>query len=203
NGAARVFYAESDRVHVSGHGYRDELREMIRMTRPRFFVPVHGEYRQLHLHAQLAREELPPDRIHVLEDGRVLEVGPDSLRDGGPSGAGLVYIDGLGIGDVEQVVLRDRQLLSQDGVLIVTATVERDTGRVRTPPQAISRGVIAPESAADLEEAASEAAAHALRGAVDRDDVTVLRERVRSSVARVVYQRVGRRPLVMPIITEV
>lgn len=204
NGAERVFYAESDRVHVSGHGYREELREMIRMTRPHFFVPVHGEYRQLHLHAELAREEgIPPERIHVLEDGRLLEVGRDSLRDGGPSGAGLVYIDGLGIGDVEQVVLRDRQLLSQDGVLIVTVTVERDSGRVRTPPQAISRGVIAPEAAAELEEAASEAAATALRGAVDRDDLAVLRERVHSSVARAVHQRVGRRPLVMPIITEV
>jgi ribonuclease J len=130
-------------------------------------------------------------------------VGPESLRDGGPSGAGLVYIDGIGIGDVEQVVLRDRQLLSQDGVLIVTVTVERDTGRVRTPPQAISRGVIAPESAEELEEAASEAAALALRGSVDRDDLAVLRERVHTAVARAVHQRVGRRPLVMPIITEV
>ncbi|MGH7910874.1 MAG: ribonuclease J [Candidatus Dormibacteraceae bacterium] len=204
NGAERVFYAESDKVHVSGHGYREELREMIRMTRPHFFVPVHGEYRQLHLHAKLAREEgIPAGRIHLLEDGRLLEVGRDSLADGGESGAGLVYVDGLGIGDVEQVVLRDRQLLAQDGILVVTITVERDTGRLRTPPQVISRGVIAPESAPELEEGASAAAAEALRGNVDRDDLAVLRERVHSSVARFVHRRVGRRPLVMPIITEV
>ena len=204
NGADRVFYAESDRVHVSGHSYREELREMLRMIRPRFFVPVHGEFRQLYLHAELAQTTgLPPERIRLLEDGRVLEVGETELRDGGESGAGLVYVDGLGIGDVEQVVLRDRRLLSQDGVLVVTVAIARDTGRLQGRPQVISRGVIAPEAAPGLEEEASEAVLQTLRKGGRREDQAVLRERIHQALSKLVQQRVGRRPMVMPILIEV
>lgn len=204
NGAERVFYAESDHVHVSGHSYRDELREMLLMTKPQFFVPVHGEYRQLYLHAELAREVgLPPERIRIMEDGRILEVGKTDLREGGESGAGLVYVDGLGIGDVEQVVLRDRQLLAADGVMVVNVALGRDSGALVGRPQVISRGVIAPEAAPALEDEASTAVVHALRNGDRREDQSVLRERIHQSLAKLVLQRVGRRPVVVPIITEV
>jgi ribonuclease J len=191
-------------VHVSGHSDRDELREMLLMTKPQFFVPVHGEYRQLYLHAELAREVgLPPERIRIMEDGRILEVGKTDLREGGESGAGLVYVDGLGIGDVEQVVLRDRQLLAADGVMVVNVALGRDSGALVGRPQVISRGVIAPEAAPALEDEASTAVVHALRNGDRREDQSVLRERIHQSLAKLVLQRVGRRPVVVPIITEV
>src|SRR5262249_41280504 len=110
NGADRVFYSEFEHVHVSGHAHRSELREIIRTVRPRFFLPVQGEYRQLYHHAQLAREEgIPIDNVFVVEDGRVVELTTDSARVLEEDLAGYVFVDGLGIGDVEQVVLRDRR----------------------------------------------------------------------------------------------
>ena len=121
---ARVFYSDTDHVHVSGHAQRDELRTMLDLVRPRNFVPVHGEYRQLQHHADLARQSgIPAERIFVVEDGQTVELEDGEARLGEKIAAGFVYVDGLGIGDVEQVVLRDRRRLSQDGILVVTLAV--------------------------------------------------------------------------------
>src|SRR5207237_3536805 len=151
NGAARIFYSEVGNVHVSGHACREELREMIGMVRPRFFIPVHGEYRQLHHHAEVALESgIPPENVLVVEDGRIVEVGTDGMRAGDDNVAGLVFVDGLGIGDVEQVVLRDRRHLASDGILVAQVGIDRLSGQVRTGPELISRGFIDPELAEDL-----------------------------------------------------
>src|SRR6202171_222297 len=124
---ARVFYSEVGNVHVTGHAQRDELREMLDAVRPRNFIPVHGEYRQLMLHSDIAREAgLGDDRIVVVEDGESVELDADSIRKGDKMATGLVFVDGLGVGDVEQVVLRDRRHLAEDGILVVTLAVERD-----------------------------------------------------------------------------
>src|SRR2546429_1381783 len=124
---------------------------MLDAVRPRFFIPVHGEYRQLLLHSELAREAgLTQERIAVVEDGETVELDGESMVRGEKVGTGLVYVDGLGVGDVEQVVLRDRRHLAEDGILVVTLTLDRDTGSVRTGPDLISRGVIEPQRSVRL-----------------------------------------------------
>jgi len=136
---ARVFYSEVGNVHVTGHAQRDELREMLDAVRPRFFIPVHGEYRQLLLHSELAKEAgVAADHMVVVEDGETVELDADSMTRGEKIGTGLVYVDGLGVGDVEQVVLRDRRHLAEDGILVVTLTLDRDTGALRAGPELVS-----------------------------------------------------------------
>lgn len=202
---ARVFYSEVEKVHVSGHAHRDELLEVLRALRPRFFVPVHGEYRQLHHHAELAREAgVDPARVLVVEDGRSLEIDAESMRVAEPVGAGYVFVDGLGVGDVEEVVLRDRRRLAEDGVLLVTVAVDRETGAVRAGPEIVSRGLIEPDVSGALMEQARAAAAEALGAVVDgQAEPSLLAEAVQHAVQRVVFKRTKRRPMVIPVITEI
>jgi ribonuclease J len=203
NGAARVFYPEFEHVHVSGHAHREELREVIRLVRPRFFVPVHGEYRQLYHHARLAVEEgIPQERVLVLEDGWVVELTPDGIRAREESVAGFVFVDGLGIGDVEQVVLRDRRHLATDGLLVATVGVDRDTGTVRSGPDLITRGFMDPMLSEDLMAEARAAVSAAIHGAGRRPDPTVLQEAIHDAVSRLLWKRTHRRPMVIPLLTE-
>ena len=203
NGAARVLYPEYEHVHVSGHAHRGELREMLRLVRPHFFIPVHGEYRQLRQHADLALSEgIPADRVLVLEDGRVVELTPDSIHAGEESVAGFVFVDGLGIGDVEQVVLRDRRHLASDGMLVATVGIDRDTGALRTGPDLITRGFIDPDLSEDLMAEAREAVVRAVTGMGRRPDPTLLQEAIHDAVVRVLWKRTRRRPMVIPLLTE-
>ncbi|MBO0682638.1 MAG: ribonuclease J [Candidatus Dormibacteraeota bacterium] len=203
NGAARVFYSEVGNVHVSGHGSRDELREMLEMLRPRFFIPVHGEYRQLHHHAEIAMESgIPPQRVLVVEDGRVVEITPQGIRAGRESVAGLVFVDGLGIGDVEQVVLRDRRQLASDGMLVAQVGIDRLSGRVRTGPELITRGFIEPALSEDLMQEARAEVASAVRRAGERPDLSMLNESIHDALSRLLWKRTRRRPMVIPLVTE-
>jgi ribonuclease J len=202
---ARVFYSEVGNVHVTGHAQRDELREMLDAVRPRFFIPVHGEYRQLLLHSEIAREAgIPEDRIIVVEDGETVELDQDTMSRGEKIATGLVYVDGLGVGDVEQVVLRDRRHLAEDGILIVTLAVDRDAGTIRAGPELISRGVIAPELSPRLMAAAKTAVLESL-GRFDgtRFDLSLLQEAIHDAVSRTVYKQTRRRPMVIPVVTEI
>ena len=202
---ARVFYSEVGNVHVTGHAQRDELRDMLEAVRPRFFVPVHGEYRQLLLHSELAREVgVPPERIAVVEDGESLELDAESMRRGEKIATGLVYVDGLGVGDVEQVVLRDRRHLAEDGILVVTVTLDRDTGTVRAGPELVSRGVIEPELSGRLMADARAAALDTMRRLADtRPELSMLQEAIHDAVSKTVYRQTRRRPMVIPVITEI
>jgi ribonuclease J len=202
---ARVFYSEVGNVHVTGHAQREELREMLDAVRPRFFIPVHGEYRQLLLHSELAREAgITADRIAVVEDGETIELDGESMTRGPKVGTGLVYVDGLGVGDVEQVVLRDRRHLAEDGILVVTLTLDRDTGTVRAGPDLISRGVIEPELSVRLMADARAAALESIkRLAETHPDLNLLQEAVHDAVSRTVYKRTRRRPMVIPVVTEI
>jgi ribonuclease J len=203
HGAARVFYAETGKVHVSGHAYREELREVLGMIRPHFFVPVHGDYRLLHHNAELAESTgIPRDRIRVIEDGHIVELTPDSITVTEENISGLVFVDGLGIGDVEQVVLRDRRQMSQDGMLVAALGIDRDTGRLRTGPELISRGLIGPDLSQELEEAAGSAVVTALRQVGTRPNVGVVQELVHDTLSRLVWKRTGRRPMIIPVVTE-
>ena len=202
---ARVFYSEVGNVHVTGHAQRGELREMLNAVRPRFFIPVHGEYRQLLLHSELAREAgVPGENIAVVEDGETVELTSSSMTRGEKVSTGLVYVDGLGVGDVEQVVLRDRRHLAEDGILVVTLTLDRDTGSVRAGPELISRGVIEPELSVRLMADARKEVLQSIRRLSDtRADLALMQETIHNAVSRTVYKQTRRRPMVIPVITEI
>lgn len=203
HGADRVFYAETGKVHVSGHAYRDELAEVLRMITPRFFIPVHGDYRLLHLHAELAiTTGVPRENVHVIEDGHIVELTSDTLEVTEEGVSGLVFVDGLGIGDVEQVVLRDRRHLAGDGILVAAVGVDRDTGAIRLGPELISRGVVGPELTEGLEHDARSAVQAALRAAGERPDAAIVQELIHDTLSRLVWKRTGRRPMILPVVSE-
>jgi len=201
---ARVFYSEVGNVHVTGHAQRDELREMLDATRPRYFIPVHGEYRQLLQHAELAKEAgVPDDRVVVVEDGEAVELDAQSIKKGEKISTGLVFVDGLGVGDVEQVVLRDRRHLAEDGILVVTLTLDRDTGTLRAGPDLLSRGVIEPELSSHLMADARKAAMDAIKRMADSRDLNLLQEAIHDAVSKTVWRQTRRRPMVIPVVTEI
>jgi ribonuclease J len=202
---ARVFYSEVGNVHVTGHAQRDELREMLRAVRPKFFIPVHGEFRQLVLHAELARDSgIESQRIAVVEDGETVELDESTMTRGDKIATGLVYVDGLGVGDVEQVVLRDRRHLAEDGILVVNLTLDRDTGAVRGGPDLISRGVIEPEVSTRLMSDARQAVLESIKQfAESRPELALLQQTVHDAVSKTVYGQTRRRPMVIPVITEI
>jgi ribonuclease J len=202
---AHVFYSEVGQVHVTGHAQRDELREMIDAVRPRHFIPVHGEYRQLYQHADIALEAgIDKERILVLEDGETAELDGESMQRGDKIGTGLVFVDGLGVGDVEQVVLRDRRHLAEDGILMVTLVLDRDTGAVRAGPELVSRGVIEPELSAKLMSDARRSVTDSIaKFAETHADINLLKEAIHDAVSKTVYKQTRRRPMVIPVITEI
>jgi len=202
---ARVFYSEVGNVHVTGHAQRDELREMLDAVRPRYFIPVHGEYRQLLQHAEIAREAgIAEDHVIVVEDGEAVELDAESITRGDKISTGLVFVDGLGVGDVEQVVLRDRRHLAEDGILVVTLTLDRDTGALRAGPELVSRGVIEPELSVQLMADAKRATMETIkRFAQTHADVNLLQEAIHDAVSKTVFKQTRRRPMVIPVVTEI
>jgi ribonuclease J len=202
---ARVFNSSKHHVHASGHASREELKLMLTLTRPKFFVPVHGEYRHLAIHSELAAAVgIPRDHILPVDNGTVVEIDGDVIRRRPQRvAAGYVYVDGLSIDEAGDVVLRDRRLLAQDGVVIVALTVERSTGAIIAGPDLISRGFIE-DSATDT--LFDEARAHTL-GLVDklRPDAewTVWQSTIHEGLSRFLYSRTRRRPMILPVVTEV
>jgi ribonuclease J len=202
---AEVLHEDNAPVHVSGHGKAEELRTIIGLVRPKAVMPVHGEFRMLAAHAQLAREGgVPDNRIVMAENGSVVE-----LRDGVPAivgevEAGMTFVDGLGVGDVHDVALRDRRKLSEDGILIVVATLAaQDGGGLTAPPELIARGF--GEQAEPLLDELREEAARVLAELIG-DDVTeikLLQEHLHDALGGIVYDRTRRRPMVLPVIVEV
>jgi ribonuclease J len=203
---AEVLWEPIAFVHVSGHASQDELRLMLNLVRPQFFVPVHGEYRHLRAHGRLARElGIPAECVFVVEDGQGLELTKSGARVLQRFPVGRVLVDGKGVGDVGAVVLRDRQLLAQDGMVVVAVTLARDSGRVVAGPEIASRGwVYERESEAVLQEAKSvlEAAlgAHGGDEALTREALASV---LRGTLRRFIHQRYDRKPIVLPIVLEV
>jgi ribonuclease J len=200
-----VLYEDNAFVHVSGHASQEDLKLMLSLTRPRYFVPVHGEYRHLLGHARLAESVgVTPDRIFLIEDGAGVEVGASAARriDGIP--AGRVLVDGKGIGDVGAVVLRDREILSEDGVIAVSLAVDAK-GAVVTGPEIASRGVFYVKESETLvdELRATVLSALAERSPEEPWDRETTAARVRTVVRQFVNQRFQRKPFVLPMILEV
>jgi ribonuclease J len=198
-----VFYSTTAKVHVSGHAYRDEIRIMLDTVRPRFFIPVHGEYRQLLHNSRIALAAgIKPENLRIVEDGQVVLLTPDSIELGEEVPAGYVFVDGLGIGDVEQVVLRDRSHLAGDGMVIVTLGLDRNSGELRSGPELISRGFMEEASSAEvLDEARRAVVAEIARFQGEPEPATV-RETAHDAVQRVIYKRTQRTPMVIPVVTD-
>ncbi|RIV29339.1 ribonuclease J [Alicyclobacillaceae bacterium I2511] len=192
-------------VHVSGHGSQEELKLMLNLVRPKYFVPVHGEFRMQRVHAGLAESMgVSEEEIFILDLGDVLEFNNGQAQISGKVTAGTVMIDGLGVGDVGNIVLRDRKLLSQDGILVVVVTLSKETGSVLSGPDIISRGfVYVRESEALLDQATKIVETTLTRMVADNiSEWSSLKTAVRESVGRFLYEQTRRRPMILPIIME-
>jgi ribonuclease J len=201
---AEVLHQEIAPVHVSGHGNSEELRTMLGLVRPRAVMPVHGEFRMLAAHARLAREGgIPEERIVLAENGSVVELEDGVSRLVDRVEAGVTFVDGLGVGDVQDVALRDRRHLSEDGVLIVVATLTGTNGAVAGAPELIARGLAEPD--AELLDEMKEEAQRVLDEllADDVSEIKLLQEHLHDGLGQLVYDRTGRRPMILPVVVEV
>jgi len=203
---AEVLHEDNAPVHVSGHGRAEELRTIIGLVRPKAVMPVHGEFRMLAAHAQLAREGgIPADRIIMAENGTVVELADGEARIVDHVTAGITFVDGLGVGDVHDVALRDRRRLAEDGVVIVVATLAASNGAggLTAAPELIARGF--GEGAEPLLDELRAEADRVLRSLL-ADDITemkLLQEHVHEALGKIVYDRTRRRPMILPVLVEV
>ncbi|AZR72420.1 ribonuclease J [Anoxybacter fermentans] len=203
---ANVVYDAVSGVHVSGHASQEELKLMLNLVKPRFFIPVHGEYRHLYHHAELAKEVgIPEENIFITEPGSVLQFTNDNGKIAGTVTAGQVLVDGLGVGDVGNIVLRDRRLLSQDGILIVVLTIDKDSGKIVSGPDIITRGFVYIRESEELILAATERVEKALAKCEDKGitDWGILKSTIRDALGAFIYQKIKRKPMILPIIMEV
>jgi len=201
---ARVLYRGAGNVHVRGHAAQEELKLILSLVRPRYFVPIHGEYRHLVQHAHLAQAmDIPQENIFILEDGDILEIDEAGAGVVGKAPCDYVYVDGLGVGDVDHVVLRDRQRLASDGIVVIIIAVDKKTGRVVGKPDVISRGFVDVEESAELLEGTKQVVLSALDGADHIAEWSVIHTQVKEAIARYLYERTHRRPLILPVAVEV
>ena len=203
---AEVIYEKSNGVHVSGHASQEEIKLMHNLVRPKYFIPVHGEYRHLIKHANIAKDlGMPKENIVIAENGSVIELSKEGINVAGKIQSGKVLVDGLGVGDVGNIVLRDRRLLSQDGIMIVVVTIDHETYQVVSGPDIVSRGFVYVREAEDLMEEAREKVLSAL-DRCETNGVTewsMIKSAIRDSLGRYLYERTRRRPMILPIIMEI
>jgi len=202
---ANVYYHTIKRAHVSGHASQEELKLMLALTRPKNFIPIHGEFRMLVQHGRLAAEVgVSPENIFIIENGQSIEFLPDgSVRRGVRVEAGYVFVDGLSVGEVGDIVLRDRRALANDGMFLVVITVDKQTGNLVGRPEIVTRGFVA-----DVEP-------RMLEGAIDRitrsienpgdhiSEITLLKAQIKDGLSQYLYQQTKRRPMVFPVVVEV
>ena len=202
---AEVLYQAIANVHVSGHAAQEELKLMLSLVRPKFFMPVHGEYRQLVLHAKLAYAMgIPEDHIVVAEDGDIIEVSKDSISVADHVSNGNVFVDGLSVGDVGQIVLRDRKVLSQDGILMAILTVDKETGQPIGGPDIISRGFVYMRDSEELLNNARDRVLESFIGLNGHSsDWSFIKDKIKHTLSDFLYEKTHRRPMVLPIVVEV
>jgi ribonuclease J len=202
---ANVFYAARNRVHVSGHASAGDLKIVLNLVRPKFFVPIHGEDRHLAHHGMLAYDVgLGEDNVMLAGDGTIINLGPQRFERGGRVDAGYVFVDGLGIGDVGSVVLRDRKHLGQDGIFVIVVTVDHATGRLIGPPDVVTRGFVHEGAADDLIEAAKSQVVKAMaKWEPDKSETSIFQNTIKDVLGRFLYERTKRRPMVIPVVMEV
>lgn len=203
---ANVIYEKISGIHVSGHGSQEELKLMLNLLRPKYLIPVHGEYRHLIHHAKLAETMgINSKNTLLIENGTVLEFTPEEVNIASSVPSGGIFVDGLGVGDVGNVVLRDRQTLSSDGIFIVVTTIDSNTNRIVSGPDIVSRGFVYVKESEKLLDEARENVSGLLEGLMDKNisDWTTIKNKVKESMAKFLWNKTGRRPMILPIIMEV
>ena len=203
---AQVITARDAPIHASGHGWQEELKLMLNLTKPRFVMPFHGDHKRLRLHAELAESVgIDPKRIFRGKNGLPLEIEGKKAAFGEDEHAGMMFVDGVDIGEPDDVALRDRRMLSADGIFIIVATVSSDDGSSVAAPEVIFRGVPFVEEADGLVEDLRSVVEDSLDKSSDNGvtEVTLLQEEIHDDVAAFVYDRLKRRPMVLPVVVEV
>jgi ribonuclease J len=202
---ANVYYHDIKRAHVSGHASQEELKLMLNLTRPKHFLPMHGEFRMLVQHGRLAAQMgVAPDNIFIIENGQPIEFSADgSARRGSPVEAGYVYVDGLSVGEVGDVVLRDRRSLALDGMFLVVVTVDKQTGNIIGRPEIVTHGFVT-----GPDDPVIAAAADRVRAAINNpgdhiSEVALLKAQIKDSLSQYLYERTKRRPMVFPVVVEI
>ena len=203
---AEVIYESMYDVHVSGHAAQEELKLMLNLVKPKYFIPIHGEYKHLKKHAILAQGAGIDEKNIVIADlGGVITISKDEIKVDNSVQAGQIFVDGLGVGDVGSVVLRDRRHLSQDGLVVVVFSVDRATGEVLSGPDIVSRGFVYVKESEQLIAEARQKARSVLEKYKDYEykDWSVIKSKIREQVSHVLYQRTKRSPMVLPIVMEI
>jgi len=193
-------------VHTSGHGHREELKLMLNLTRPRYLMPFHGDFKRIHLHAQLAESVgISADRVFRGENGLPLELDAKGARFGKKVQAGMVFVDGLGVGDPGDAALHDRRALSRDGIVFIVAIVSEEEDEIVASSEVILRGVPAIDGVEALTEQLRDAVEATLNRAVGEQihDPDLLQQLVHDDLAKLVFQLTKRRPMIVPVIVEV
>ncbi|OKP97929.1 ribonuclease J [Paenibacillus sp. P46E] len=203
---ARVIYGARSELHVSGHGSQEELKLMLTLMKPEYFIPIHGEYRMLHHHSLLAEAVgVKSENIFILKNGEIVESNGGDVRQTGRVTAGQIFVDGLGIGDIGSVVLRDRRQLSADGILITVITLSQSDGRILNEPDTISRGFVYVRNSDTLMEEINQLITATLQkmSPADLGQWNIIKETIKGTLSKFLYERTKRRPMILPIIIEV
>ena len=203
---ASVVTASDAPIHASGHGWQEELKLMLNLTKPRYVLPVHGDHRRLRLHAELAQAVgIGAERIFQGRNGLELEIDSDGARFGNEARAGMIFVDGVDIGEPDDVALRDRRMISADGIFIVVATISSDDGSTVAPPEVILRGVPFLDEVDGLVEELRGVVEGSLAGAARNEirELSLLEQDLHDDIAEFVYERLRRRPMVLPVVVEV
>jgi ribonuclease J len=203
---ANVIYEKVSEVHVSGHASKEELKLMLNLIKPRYFMPVHGEYRHLVYHSMLAKKmDIPKENIFILKNGDIIEISDKDAKKNGSVGSGRIFIDGKGMGDVEEMVLRDRLRLAHDGIVLILLAIEKLTGNIVSGPEIISRGFVFEDASQDIINNVRDLLANTIKGIEQEfvSDSSLLKAKLRSTLKKYLRDKMDRRPLIMPIIIEV
>jgi len=202
---AQVLYSKLAQVHVHGHASQEELKLLLNLVKPRFFMPIHGEYRHLSLHSKLAQSVgIPRENIFVLEDGDILELNPQSGKITGKITSGNVYVDGLSVGDIGSIVLRNRRMLSRDGIVVVIITVNKQTGKLIGRPDIVSRGFVDTRESKDMLEESRDLVVRTLDHSGTRPaEWSLVNDKVRDTLNRFYYEQTKRRPMILPFMVKV
>ena len=202
---AQVIYSKLEQVHVHGHASQEELKLLLNLVKPRFFMPIHGEYRHLSLHSKLAQSiGIPEENIFVLEDGDILELSPHSGKKTGKVTSGNVYVDGLSVGDIGNVVLRNRRMLSRDGIVVVIIAVNKQTGKLVGRPDIVSRGFVDTRESNDMLEESRDLVAQTLAHSGKQPaEWSLVNDKIRDILNRFYYEQTKRRPMILPFMVKV
>ena len=203
---AEVVYSALADVHVSGHACQEEQKLILSLAKPQYFIPVHGEYRQLMAHAETAKElGIPAKNIFITHNGRILELSRDEAKFTTSVPSGKVLVDGLGVGDVGNIVLRDRQHLSQDGLIVIVLTMDSSTGEIVSGPDVISRGFVYVRESENLMEDVKNVIKQEVAGFEQKHitDWSTIKSTLKDDLRDYIFQRTKRDPMILPIIMEV